>query len=157
MAKTGTPATPDVRASARVNGRTQPSPDVAGAAPSVSDDAPTDDSPLEVGAEVRYAFQLPRTTLRAIKQLALDRDQTASDLVRGWVEQGLAGGFDHERVPVNALTGPISQFPVTMSPATRAALQQRSSEEGLRVAQLVRRWVAHGLWEGRAEREQASN
>ncbi|MEZ5265292.1 MAG: hypothetical protein R2755_26735 [Acidimicrobiales bacterium] len=141
-------AAPNRRAA---NGRTVSSnagPD--GAATAGSDDHGLE-TPTGAAGEVRYAFQLPRSTLRAVKQLALDRDVTASDLVRAWVEAGLAGAYDGERVPVPAWEGAISQFPVTIASETKAALQQRCAEEGLSGAQLVRRWVAHGLRQARIE------
>lgn len=94
---------------------------------------------------VRFAFQLPRTTLRAVKRAALDRDMTATDLVHEWVTVGLAGGYDDERVSLPPRERPMSQFPITLTRQEREALQSRCAEEGMSGAQLVRRWVAHGL------------
>ena len=94
---------------------------------------------------VRFAFQLPRTMLRAVKRAALDRDMTATDLVHEWVTVGLAGGYDDQRITLPPRELPMSQFPVTLTRPEREALQVRCVEEGMSGAQLVRRWVAHGL------------
>lgn len=94
---------------------------------------------------VRFAFQLPRATLRAVKRVALDRDMTATDLVHEWIAVGLAGGYDDQRACLPPRQEPISQFPVTLTHQERQALHARCVEEGMSGAQLVRRWVAHGL------------
>lgn len=99
----------------------------------------------EEAAEVRFAFQLPRTALHAIKKAALDRDIAATQLVREWITTGLAGGFDDRRVPQLSRGQPISQFPVALTPQERRALRDRCIEEDMSGAQLVRRWVACGL------------
>lgn len=94
---------------------------------------------------MRFAFLLPRTMLRSVKQLALDEDRTSSDLVRSWLELGLSGEFDLDPVMLPPRSGRLAQFPITLSPATREALRRQSEAEDASASQLARRWVAIGL------------
>ena len=97
------------------------------------------------GAAVRFAFLVPNSLLREIKQLALDRDTTVSDLVRAWIDTGLANGFDDQQPRSMRFDGPMKQYPINVSPAVRAAIQHRCEASDLSGAQLMRRWMVCGL------------
>lgn len=115
--------------------------------------APAEDQDQEGGPNaVRFAFQVPRPVLRAMKQAALDRDITVSELLRQWIEQGLAGCFDRAQPPVPSRREPMVQFPVNLPAETRTALRLRCEQEDLRAAQLIRRWIAQALADCERER-----
>lgn len=110
--------------------------------------APADEQDHDGAANaVRFAFQVPKPVLRAMKQAALDRDLTVSELLRRWIEQGLAGCFDRAQPPVPSRRDPMVQFPVNLPAETRTALRLRCEQEDLRAAQLIRRWIAQALAE----------
>lgn len=97
------------------------------------------------GTGVRFAFLVPNTLMRQIKQLALDRDTTVSELVRAWIDTGLAHGFDEQPQLPMAFDGPMRQYPINVPPSVRHAIQERCDETDLSGAQLMRRWLVHGL------------
>lgn len=95
--------------------------------------------------DVRFAFQIQRSLLREVKQLALDLDTTTSDLVRAWIATAIEGGFDNLPPPHVSKAGRMSQFPVNLTVETRAALRTMSADEDLSCAQLMRRLIVQGL------------
>lgn len=97
------------------------------------------------GAAVRFAFLVPNSLLRQIKQLALDCDTTVSELVRSWIDVGLAHGFDEQPLRPMSYGGPMKQYPINVPSGVRAAIQRRCEESDLSGAQLLRRWLACGL------------
>ncbi len=95
--------------------------------------------------DVRFAFLIQRSLLREVKQLALDRDTTTSDLLRAWIATAIEGGFDDLPPAHVSKAGRLSQFPVNLSCETRATLRAMSIEEDLSCAQLMRRLIVQGL------------
>ncbi|MCC6434009.1 MAG: hypothetical protein IT196_03180 [Acidimicrobiales bacterium] len=103
------------------------------------------DSGAFAGTGVRFAFLVPNSLLRQIKQLALDRETAVSELVRSWIDTGLAHGFDEQPQLPMTFDGPMRQYPVNVPSTVRLAIQARCDETDLSGAQLLRRWLVHGL------------